>query len=278
MPLKINFINPFGTKAYDELIMETLSHYASEDTALTVTHLDACPADMDYFYPKHLVEAELLEAVMQSEEAGYDAVISGCCYDPAVLTARELVDIPVIGPMEASINLLSYYGRTAVIVTDHVKAGALMKDYVKIYSASDRILGLDVIDWYVKDMVKDTASVAQDVVTQTAKSVQSTGAESVILNCTIIAAAYQKYLMQGGTPAPFPILNPNLMALTMAEALGRLRQKGAYQISRLAYYAKPHDAHFRGVTTQARQASHNVRPILTEAYRNPLAADDGAPL
>ena len=277
MPLRINFINPFGTRAYDDLIMETLSHYAARETTLNVTHLDACPADMDYFYPKHLVEGELLEAIMQSEEEGYDAVISGCCYDPAVLTARELVDIPVIGPMEASINLLSYYGRTAVIVTDHVKAGALMKDYVKIYGASDRILGLDVIDWYVKDMVKDTASVAQDVVSRTAQSVKSTGAEAVILNCTIIAAAYQKYLMGGGDPAPFPILNPNLMALTMAEAVGRLRQNGAYQISRLAYYAKPHDVHFRGVSALARKASHEARPILAKAYRDLVTTDENAP-
>ncbi len=266
MPLNINFINPFGTRAYDELILETLSHYASEGTKLDVTHLDACPADMDYFYPKHFVEASLLEAIEKSEEDGYDAVICGCCYDPAVLTARELVNIPVIGPMEASINLLSYYGRTAVIVTDHVKAGSLMKDYVKIYGASERILGFDVINWYVKDMVNDTASVAQDVVTQTAKSIERTGAEAVILNCTIIAAAYQKYLMMGGTPAPFPILNPNLMALTMAEAVGRLKQKGAYQISRLAYYAQPHDVHFRDVTAQTREAWHNARPALIKTY------------
>ena len=267
MALRVNFINPFGTKAYDELILETLSHYASEGTKLEVTHLDSCPADMDYFYPKHFVEASLLEAIKTSEEDGYDAVICGCCYDPAVLTARETVSIPVIGPMEASINLLSYYGRTAVIVTDHIKAGSLMKDYVKIYGASERILGLDVINWYVKDMVNDTQAVAQDVVTQTAKSIERTGAEVVILNCTIIAAAYQKYLMQGGKPAPFPILNPNLMALTIAEAVGKLMQKGAYQISRLAYYAQPHDAHFKSVSLQTREAWHNARPALAKTYK-----------
>ena len=266
MALRINFINPFGTTAYDALIGETLGHYASDGTTLDVTHLDACPADMDYFYPKHFVEAALLEAIRKAEEDGYDAVISGCCYDPAVLTARELVDMPVIGPMEASLNLLSYFGRTAVIVTDHTKAGALMKDYVKIYGASERVLGLDVIDWYVRDMVNDTDAVARDVVAVTAKSVERTGAEAVILNCTIIAAAYQRYLMQGGEPAPFPILNPNLMALTMAEGVGRLRQKGAYRISRLAYYAQPPDQHFKAVTEQTRQAWRNARPSLLKTY------------
>ncbi len=266
MSLKINFINPFGTTAYDALIHETLSHYASEGTELVVTHLDACPADMDYFYPKHFVEASLLNAIRDAEAEGYDAVISGCCYDPGVMVGRELVDIPVIGPFEACLNLLSYYGRTAVIVTDHVKAGSQMKDNVKLYGASDRILGLDVINWYVRDMVKDTAGVARDVIDVTASSIARTGAEAVILNCTIIAAAYQKHLMEGGEPAPFPILNPNLMALTMAEAVGRLKQKGGYQISRLGYYAQPHDDHFKGMTAQTRAAWDAARPALIKTY------------
>ena len=71
---------------------------------------------------------------------------------------------------------------------------------------------------------------------------------------------------RGGAPAPFPILNPNLMALTMAEAVGRLRQKGAYQISRLAYYAQPPDQHFKAVTEQTRQAWHDARPSLLKTY------------
>lgn len=267
MARRINFINPFGTTAYDELIRDTLSHYCMDGTTLDVTHLDACPADMDYFYPKHFVEASVLEAVKKAEEDGYDAVVIGCCYDPGVMVSRELVSIPVVGPFEACLNLLSYHGRTAVIVADHVKAGSQMKDNVKLYGASDRVLGLDVINWYVRDMVKDTEHVARDVIEVTAEVIKRTGAEAVILNCTIIAASYQKYLMQGGKPAPFPILNPNLMALTMAESLAHLNQKGAYRISRLGYYMQPHDPHFENVSRQTRDAWHAARPALLQSYK-----------
>ena len=52
---KIDFINPFGTLSYDDLIHRTLSHYAAEGTALNITHLEGCPADIDYFYSKHLI-------------------------------------------------------------------------------------------------------------------------------------------------------------------------------------------------------------------------------
>jgi Asp/Glu/hydantoin racemase len=267
MSRRINFINPFGTRAYDGLIRETLMHYCMEGTALDVSHLEGCPADMDYFYPKHLVEIALFDAVKKAEEDGYDAVVSACCYDPGVLTARELVDIPVIGPMEASIQMLSYHGRTAVIVTDHVKACALMKDNVRIYGASDLILGYDVIDWYVRDMVKDTESVARDAIEMSHRAADRTGAEAVILNCTIIAAAYQKYLMGGGKPAEVPILNPNLMALMMAESLAHLHRKGAYQICRTGYYAQPKDPHFKEVSAKTREAWHAAKPVLARSLR-----------
>lgn len=266
MARKINFINPFGTTAYDGLIKETLLHYAMDGTEVDVTHLEGCPVDMDYFYPKHIVEAALFEAVRRSEEQGYHAVISGCCYDPGVLTARELVSLPVIGPMHASIQMLGYFGRTAVIVTDHFKAGTLMRDNLRLYGATDYILGLDVIDWYVRDMIKDTEAVAQDVIEVSRKAVERTGAECVILNCTIIAAAYQRYLMKGGKPSEVPILNPNLMALMMAEPLGHLYQKGAYQISRLGYYGQPKDPHFQGVTEQTRAAWQAVTPALAKRF------------
>jgi allantoin racemase len=38
--------------------------------------------------------------------------------DPGVRVAREVVDIPVIGPMEAAVNVASYFGHDYSIVTD----------------------------------------------------------------------------------------------------------------------------------------------------------------
>lgn len=267
MSRRIRFINPFGTTAYDGLIHETLSNYCMEGTTLEIVHLDACPADIDYFYPKHFAELAIHEAVMQADEAGCDAAIVGCCYDPGVLVARELTDMPVIGPMEASLQLLGYHGRSAVIVTDHVKSCAWMKDNARLYGATDLIAGYDVIDWYVRDMINDTASVAQDVVRVAREAVARTGAEAVILNCTIISASYQKYLMEGGEPAEVPVLNPNLMALMMAETTGHMRQRGALNLSRAGFYAKPHDAHFQKTSQQVRQAMRAATGVLAGHFK-----------
>jgi allantoin racemase len=110
MSRRINFINPFGSSIYDEVIKKTLGHFCASDTTMDVTHLDACPTDIDFFYSKHMIEQSLFESIMVSEEQGYDAVIVGCLYDPGVRVARELVDIPVVGPLEASFQTAAYYG------------------------------------------------------------------------------------------------------------------------------------------------------------------------
>jgi allantoin racemase len=266
MGRRINFINPFGTKAYDDIIQRTLVHYSAQDTELTITHLEGCPADPDYFFPKHIVETALFEAIMRSEEQGYDAVISGCCYDPGVLVGRELVDIPVIGPMEASLQMSSYFGRSVAIVTDHRKACEYMRDYAKVIGLDSLVRGYEVIDWFIRDMIKDVDGVARDVIKVTKATVEKTQAEAVVLNCTIIAACYQNYLMQGGTPAIVPVINPNLMALKMAETMADLHQNKAYQVSRVGYYEKPRTAYYQDLTLKSRRAWADVKPNLTKSF------------
>jgi len=266
MARRINFINPFGTHAYDEIIQKTLSHYAGTDTELTISHLEGCPADPDYFYPKHMMEMALYEAILQSQEQGFDAVISGCCYDPAVRVGRELVDIPVIGPMEASLQMAPYFGRSVAIVTDHRKACEYMRDYAKTSGLDGNIRGFEVIDWYIRDMIKDATGVGRDVIEVARKTVESTGAEAIILNCTIIAACYQQYLIEGGEPAAVPIINPNLMALKMAESLADLWKANAYQISRTGYYQQPPAPFYKGVTASVRKAWAKAQPSLTSSF------------
>jgi allantoin racemase len=59
------------------------------------------------------------------------------------------------------------------------------------------------------------------------------------MGCTIVAACFQQYIMGGGAQPEIAIVNPNLMALKMAETLADLKQKGGYHISRAGYYEKP---------------------------------------
>jgi len=261
MTKRINFINPFGSESYDAIIEKTLSHYAAGDTVLDVTHLENCPQDIDFFYSKHMIEQSLYEQIMRSQETGYDAVIVGCLYDPGVRVARELVDIPVIGPLEASFQMAAYYGHSTMVLTDHRKAVPYIYDQARLNGQGNTVRGVDAIDWFVKDMINDRASVANDVVRMSKEAAQRFGAETVIMGCTIIAAIYQEYLMEGGEQSEVPIINPNLMALKLAEGLADLHRQGGYFLARSGFYMQP-TGHFKGEFENARRVWNASKPIF----------------
>ena len=175
------------------------------------------------------------------EERGYDAVVVGCCYDPGVRVARELVDIPVVGPLEAAMNHASYFGHSFTVVTDHQKARPWLEDLVRIHGAGN-CRGVRTIDWYVTDMIEDTTAVADDAAAACLQALKDDQAEVVILGCTIIGGCLEREIMTTGRHRDLPILNPNLLALKAAETLADLHRMGKYNISRVGLYQR-HEQH-----------------------------------
>ncbi|MCO4878274.1 aspartate/glutamate racemase family protein [Paraburkholderia caribensis] len=236
MTIKIKFINPFGTPLYNDLITETLTPYLRNGSELAVANTTGCPENIDYYYSKHLIEVAVFEEVIKAESEGFDAAIVGCCYDPGVRVARELVDIPVVGPLEATMQYAPYYGHDYVLVTDHHKAVPYLRDLVRLYGEDVNCRDVSSINWFVSDMIKDTDSVAADAIKAAERAMLDRGAEAAILGCTIISASYERWVRQSGEKRNLAILNPNIFALKMAESLADLKKQGAYQISRRGYY------------------------------------------
>jgi len=234
---RIAFINPFGTAAFDAIITETLVPYAARGTSVEVVHLAGVPANIDYYYPMHLMQLAIWDEVRRLEQAGYDAVVVGCCYDPGVRVARELVDIPVVGPLEAAMNHASYFGHSFTVVTDHAKARPWLEDLVRIHGAGN-CRGVRCIDWYITDMIQDTTAVADDAAAACLTALSEDQAEVVILGCTIIGGCLEREIMTTGRHRDLPILNPNLLALKTAETLADLYRQGKYNISRVGLYQK----------------------------------------
>jgi allantoin racemase len=237
--LKICFLNPFGTPAYDELITGVLAPTVRDDVDLVVRHLDVRPENLDYYAAKHLVEVGIMRSVLQAERDGFDAFVIGCCYDPALTQARELVDIPVVGPLEASLGFARSFGHRFAIVTDHDKAVPELMDRVRLYGQEPSCRGVTSVGWFVDDMVKDPDAVADDAYKATLEVMRNTGAESVIIGCTIVSACYERAALAGDHRLQqVSVLNPNLMAVKQAEALADMAAHGQYRISRAGYYQK----------------------------------------
>jgi allantoin racemase len=68
-------------------------------------------------------------------------------------------------------------------------------------------------------MIHDTDTVARDTIALSKKILEEMRAEAIIMGCTIVAGCYQRYLMRTGETGGVTIVNPNLLALKMAEGL-----------------------------------------------------------
>jgi allantoin racemase len=242
--VRVRFCNPFGTDAYDDLVRESLEPYLRAGTEVEITHLDNCPRNIDYYMPKHLMEVEVFRQVVEADRDGVDAFVVGCCYDPGVDVARELTDMPVVGPLEASVLLSRYFGHRFSVVTDHRKAVPELENLVRLYGIEANCRSVRAIDWYVENMVEDPGAVARDAFERCRHVLDEDGAECVVLGCTIIAACLEREILRGAEElASLPIVNPNVIAVKVAELLADLRSVGQYRISRRGYYqrAEQHD-------------------------------------
>jgi allantoin racemase len=250
---RICFLNPFGTDAYDGLIADTLTPALRPDTRVQIRHLDGCPRNIDFYVPKHLVETEIIKSALQAQEDGFDAFVIGCCYDPALTPARELVDIPVVGPLEASAAHTRMFGHRFAVLTDHYKAVPEIEDLLRMYGMSQNCRKVEALGWFVDDMVENPAAVARDTSARVRQIMAESGAETVVLGCTIVSACYE-LAQQGQTVRDAdPVINPNVMAMKVAELYADLRAAGQYRMGRGGYYGQ-HAAHDPDEAAEVRHA------------------------
>jgi allantoin racemase len=241
-PLRICFLNPFGTEKYDELVLEVLRSSLRDSTELDIWHLRAGPRNLDYYAPKQLVQVEILRAAKAVEQAGYDALVIGCLYDPALTEVREVVGIPVIGPLEASTALARMYGHRYAIVTDHHKAVPELEDRLRVYGTDANCRGIEAVGWFVDEMVKDTDACATDTYAAVKDAMERTGAETILIGCTIVSACYELAIQRGRKElGELSVINPNLVAVKTAEMFAEMHRAGQYRISRKAYYQNLQD-------------------------------------
>ena len=127
-----------------------------------------------------------------------------------------------------------------------------MEDQVRLRGAPDNCRGVRCIEWWVKDMVLDTDTVARDTIEVARHVLAETRAEAIVMGCTIVAACYQRHVMRNNVAPELVILNPNLLALKMAESLADLKRQGLYTLARNGFYEQP-KGHYREQFLQQRR-------------------------
>ncbi|NHV96807.1 MAG: hypothetical protein HA494_03340 [Thaumarchaeota archaeon] len=154
----------------------------------------------------------------RAEDEGYDAVIIDCMGDPGLDAAREIAEIPVLGPCQASIALASLLASRFSIITVLKNVIPIFRDLAKKYGAADKVVSVRSIEVPVLDLEKKWNEVKAALETQGRAAAEEEKAEAIILGCTGMIGMARDLQKALGVP----VIDPAPAALMMAEALVRL--------------------------------------------------------
>lgn len=227
--MQVGVIIPSSRKTPEELDnrREFLQQRAFPGTRVNVYSISSGPLSLESHYDDALAAAGILEAVdrLQTEN---DALIIYCFGDPVLEAAREMSEIPVIGPGEASMHIAGMLSTRFSIVTVLPETVVSTRERMsrtrvdRSALASVRALGIPVLD-LKKDperTVKATAEVARLCIAEDS-------AEAIVLGCLGFAGLAGRIQQV----VHVPVIDPALAALKTAESLAAMD----WRHSRLSY-------------------------------------------
>jgi len=237
MTLKILFINPVGTDAYDAHIATLLGRIKRDDVEPTVVHLAKGPEHLEYHFYEHLVMGDTLKEVRRAEKEGYQAAVIGCFYDPGLREARELVSMPVVGPAESTMLVACSLGHKFSILVGRRKWVAKMEDNARMYGLSDRLASIRPLGIKVVEMLPEHDRLLSSVRREAAAAVEEDGAEVIVLGCTVESG----FSDQLSRELKVPIIDPVVTSWKYAEMQADIYARLGISHSKVGGYERPPD-------------------------------------
>lgn len=191
--------------------------WARPGTEVSVRLLDKrVPAEADP--SDSFVLPEILHQIVETEKDKADAVIIDCMEDPGVEEGRRLVDIPVIGPGHAAMNLASVLGyRFSILypLQQTILIERLVAHHHISMLASIRYLSCGL------EGIRSGDSTTLKVLEQTAiTAIIEDGAHVIIPACTLTSHLVQQLQERlRKKDYPVPVVDGPSTAVKLAEAL-----------------------------------------------------------
>jgi len=146
--------------------------------------LDAGPASVECEFDEALSLPDTIKKCIEAEKDGADAIVIDCMGDPGLKASREVVSIPVLGPMETSVHMAAMLGQNFSIVTVVDGVVPLINNLVKVYGLSEKLASVRVIDLPVLEIEKEIERTKELLARESLLAVQKDGADVIIFGCT----------------------------------------------------------------------------------------------
>jgi allantoin racemase len=236
--IRVLWINPVGTDAFDGPVRAELERAKRADTEVEVRSLERGPHHLEYHAYEAMVLPDVLAMVVWAEREGFDAAVIGCFYDTGLRAAREVASrIAVVGPCESALRIATTLGDRLSVVVGRRKWVPEMRDNVVRYGCGDRLASFKVVELGVHDFQVDPELTRRRLSEAGREALTADGAEVLVLGCTIEYGFYEQLQEQLGVP----VVDATVAPLKYAELLAELGALG-WRPSKIGGYESPSSA------------------------------------
>ncbi|MBS0542346.1 MAG: aspartate/glutamate racemase family protein [Proteobacteria bacterium] len=184
----------------------------------------------DSYYDMAIMELAVIQAGIQAQEDGFDAVCINTVSDSGLAALRSRLSIPVLSPGQSAFHVASMLGHKFSILTMWERWFPLYRKTLKEYGLESRVASIRAIE--VRPDTVELLSGKEDIVfarlEETAlKAIKEDGADVIVLGSTTMHQSHA-YL---ASRLPVPVLNPGVIAYKLCEMfldLGLCHSKKAY--------------------------------------------------
>lgn len=192
---------------------------------------------------KSLDGKNILEKLYKLQEEGCDGVVISCTLDPLLKEARSLLDIPIVGTVEASIFSACMAGRKfSFLVHPERRCVEITEDLVSLYGLSSRMTPMVQASERYGELVYsafNNPEIVREEIIKGCKEVIEQGAHSVILASTSLALLATASGISEVPEYGAPVFDPlSVGALMVQYRVGLQRSLGIPPTSRAGVYKR----------------------------------------
>ncbi len=208
-----------------------LQRLAAPGTQVDIVDVPEGPASIESAYEEYLSVPGTLHRVQEAERGGYAGTIIGCFGDPGVDAARELVEMPVVGPAEASLVLACTLGHRFSVITVLESVVAPLRHLAHRVGVEGKLASVRAVDIPVLELARDRDESVTRMITIGRRAVEEDGADTLVLGC--MSMGFLEAHKAIADAVGVPVVNPVHAAVKLLEALigaGLQHSKRAYPL------------------------------------------------
>jgi len=155
------------------------------DTKIEFVRILKGPNYLSYYTECLDSEYNVLLEASKAEQEGYDAVQPDCVFDPAARALKEVLNIPVVAPLECSLHLASLLGRKISILINEKEMIRFIEDKVREYGFEQKVVSIKVTDITYDELgfisgQRDKDAIDRKLIAIGTKAIEEDGADVLI--------------------------------------------------------------------------------------------------